>query len=295
LVVSSVICLEILVRFRRGLVARCFLMFGVLALANFAASAWLIRNELQFANPFYPLRIVIAGKTEFRGPEDPYIHANPPDYLLYGSTSMKFPEPVNFMLSATELDWTMRGVAPWYDIGSVTGNSPRRGGPSRTGGWGGLFVLINAGLLGTQLFRLRRRPTDALQHLLARDTALLTAVVACLPQAHELRYWLFLPLVLIPVNLRFLCLWDRQARFAPLLVAVTLYGMATAVLSPKSGLLEPRLQSQHQRQLDIPPEVRRALASTGWYCSANDDLVFRFSSAATGVTGTVSRNVDDCQ
>ena len=292
--VSSVIGVESLLRLRRrGLVARCFVMFAVLAIANLVGSAWLIRNELQFANPFYPLRVVIAGKEFFSGPEDPSLDANPPVYLLYGSSSTKFPGPINFTLSATELDWTMRGVAPWYDIGSVTGKSPRRGGPSRTGGWGGLFVLINAGLLGTQLFRLRR-PTDALQRLLARDTALLIVVAACLPRAYELRYWLFLPLVLIPVNLRFLCLWDHKARFAPLLVAVTLYGMATALLSPKSGLLEPRLQSQHQRQLDIPPEARRALASTGWYCSA-DDLVFRFSSAATGVAGTVSRNLDDCR
>ena len=291
--VSAVICVECLGLRRMILPRRCAL-FGILVVANLAAAAWTISNMARFDNPFYPLQVMADGKTIFAGPEDPYRDSTTPRYALYGNTSTRFPGPIDFILSASELDWTMRGVVPWYDIGSVTGNNPVRGGPARTGGWGGLFVLVNAWLLGMQLLRLRRLD-DARQRLLALNAALLVTVTAFLPRAYELRYWLFLPLVLIPVNLRFLCQWDRDAKFAPhLLSAMLLYGVATAALSPKSGLLEPRLVSQQQRVRDMPPEVRQALTTTGHYCNADNDLIFRYSTAATGIAGIVSHNPGDC-
>jgi hypothetical protein len=294
--VSAVIGVGCLGLCRMVLARRCAL-FGILVVANLAAGAWAIRNTAHFDNPFYPLRVVVAGKTIFPGPEDPDDPSRdspPPRYVLYGNSSTRFPGPIDFILSASELDWTMRGVVPWYDIGSVTGNNPARGGPARTGGWGGLFVLVNAWLLGMQLLRLHRLD-DARQRLLALNAALLVAVTAFLPRAYELRYWLFLPLVLIPVNMRFLCQWDRDAKFAPhLLSAMLLYGMAIAALSPKSGLLEPHLESQQQRARDMPPEVRHALMTTGRYCNADNNLIFRYSTAATGIAGIVSHDPRDC-
>lgn len=292
--VSAVIGVECL-GLRRMVLARRCALFGILVVANLAAAAWTIRNTVRFDNPFYPLQVVVAGKTIFAGPEDPYRDSTPPRYVLYGNTSTRFPGPIDFILSASEVDWTMRGVVAWYDIGSVTGNNPVRGGPARTGGWGGLFVLVNAWLLGMQLLRLRRLD-DPRQRLLALNAALLVAVTALLPRAYELRYWLFLPLALIPVNLRFLCLWDFERKVAPhLLTAMLLYGMATAALSPKSGLLEPHLVSEQQRVRDMPPEVRQALTTTGRYCNAGNDLIFQYSAAATGIAGIVSHNPGDCR
>ncbi len=270
-------------------------LIGVLAAANLAASASAIGNLIHFNQPFYPLEVRIAGTTLSDGPEDPELGAEHPEYLLRGSAPIALPEPINFILSATELDWTMRGVAPWYNYDSVTGDTPRRGPPSRTGGWGGLFVLVNVWLLCVQVFRLRRQ-ADPRQRLMVINTVLIVVMVACLPRAHDLRYWLFLPLIVIPVNLRFLCEQDTNGRFVPHLLAVMLlYGLATVVLSPKSGLLEPRLETQQNRLLDVPPDVRRALAQTGRYCDPQDDQLFRYSTAATGLTGVLSRNSEDCR
>ncbi len=263
-------------------------------MATLAAGATVTRNLLRFHDPFYPLQVRVAGTMVFDGPEDPTRDADYPAYLLYGSTAVRFPEPINFILSATELDWTMRGVAPWYNIDSVTGKSPRRGPESRAGGWGGLFVLVNFWLLAVQLLR-PRLLSDSRQRLLAVNALLITAATACLPRAHELRYWLFVPLILIPVNLRFLCAADAERRFMPqMLAAMMLYGMATAVLSPKSGLLEPRLVTQHNRRMDVPQAVRQALDTTGRYCNPLDELLFRYSPGATGLQGLVSRNARDC-
>lgn len=46
---------------------------------------------------------------------------------------------------------------------------------------------------------------------------------------------------------------------------------------------------------DMPPEVRQVLMTTRHYCNADNDLIFRYSTAATGIAGIVSRNPDDCR
>jgi hypothetical protein len=35
-------------------------------------------------------------------------------------------EPLNFILSVTEFDWIMRGVAPWYNLDGDSGDAARQ-------------------------------------------------------------------------------------------------------------------------------------------------------------------------
>jgi hypothetical protein len=158
-----------------------------------------------------------------------------------------------------------------------------------------VFFLVNGFLLCLQVFRFKQQP-DRRQRLMAVSALIVTAMTACLPHAHELRYWLFLPLILIPVNLRFLLDQDKKANFVPyFLGAMTLLSISLAALSPKSDLQGTRLVTEANRQLEIPPAVMRALAIDGRYCDPSDDGLFRYSVAATGVKGILSRNADDCK
>jgi hypothetical protein len=241
----------------------------VVAVAALLASTSALSNFARFGNPLYPFNSAL-----FAGPENPMVDANPPRYEI-GSRSFTPPQPFAFALSATELDWTLRGVAPRYSTAMEAGNAPAKGGPSRTGGWGWLFVLINAALLIVQLVRKER---------LAFATAAAILLVAFVPRSHELRYWLFLPLVLLPVNLRYLrgILSERTQGIG--LLVMTGYAIIQTGLNPNSKLF-----FRDPVYWPVPPQIRDG------YCDPNRDaLLFRYSRAVTGANVTLSQRRDDC-
>jgi hypothetical protein len=279
----------------RGVRWRAFgRLAAVLALANTLAAGTMIANLARHGDPFYPIAVKAFGATVFAGPEDPETDASYPTYLLTGSREIRLPGPIDFLLSVTELDWTLRGVAPWYNVDMVTGRSPRRGAPSRTGGLGILFVFFNGVVLATQLVRLRAE-TEPRQRNLVLAAALLAVVTACLPRSHELRYWLYLPLILLPINLRYLHRSSLGRATPVVLVALMAVGMAQAVLSPKSAMLTPHPVSMAALRAAVPDPVARALRETGRFCDPDDQTVFRFSEAVTGLAGLVSMRAEDCR
>jgi len=266
----------------------------ILLIANLAAATTVISNLVYHGNPFYPFTVQVFGRPIFDGPESPSGGAEPPSYLLSESREVSLPGPINFVLSATELDWVLRGVAPWYNVDAVSGRSPRRGPPSRTGGWGGTYFLINLGLLAFQAIRFHKL-ADQRQKALVLNTVLFFIITACLPRAHELRYWLYLPLVLMPVNLRFLRiqLGKDNVPIHIAILAVALYGIALSFLSPKSGLLAQTSIPTYGTRSDASPAMIEALAQTGRFCS-DDPFLFRYSRAVTGLPGILSRRAGDC-
>jgi hypothetical protein len=270
------------------------IILATIAAASLLASATLVTNLVRTHNPFYPLAITVLGTNIFIGPESQDTDVSYPTYLLSESRPIALPEPVNFILSITELDWTMRGVAPWYNIDSVSGRTPRRGEPSRTGGLGALFVLLNGFLLVFQAANIRRE-LDLRQRLLVFGAVLLTFFTVFMPRAHELRYWLYLPLVLLPINMRYLFRMNYHPAVPVALVAMMLYGVSLAVLSPKSELLTRRALSMAELRAEIPPAIAKSLSDTGRYCDAEHDNLFRYSQAVTGLPGLVSSNVADCR
>lgn len=295
-VVAVIVGLEGVVLPRIGGVGRRAALIAILAVSLAAGSMTAIKNFVRFGNPVYPIKAVIAGHVIFDGPgpDSAEWGVEPPAYLLRGSKPISLPEPVNFILSITELDWTMRGVAPWYNYDSVTGRQPRRGPPSRTGGWGLTFVAMNLMLLSMQLFRIRQID-DRRQRLMVINTVLLTVLTAFLPRSHELRYYLYLPLVWIPVNLRYLRQQDPGLRFvAPFLVGLAGFGVALTVLSPKSEIFDQDVPSKAERLANVPAEIRAALAKKGIYCDPENGTLFMYSFAVTGLPGILSTNPDDC-
>lgn len=273
-------------RRRAGLIA-------VIVIAGLVASASALSNVHAYRNPFYPLKVVVHGATLFDGPEEPEVDAHYPTYRTIGPKEISLPGPLNFFLSATELDWTMRGVAPWYNLDSNTGQIAQRGAPSRTGGWGGLFIIANGLFLALQTYRLRRE-SDRRQRQLVIGVLLLLVATACFPRAHELRYWLYVPLLLIVVNLRYAFIHYRGGIVTGALIVLMSYGVAHTVVSPKSDLFIPRPLSVAALRAEVPPNVVRALSETGRYCDPNDDWIFRYSTALTGLPGLVSGDATDC-
>jgi hypothetical protein len=287
--VISVLCFAI-----PGIPGR-FRAYVVLVLATGSALAGgsVTSNFVRYGNPFYPLEFSIGTTTLFTGPESVDHDAKYPTYVLRNNREIRLPEPINFILSATELDWTMRGVPSWYSIDSVNGDISRRGARSRTGGWGALFVLANGWLLAIQMFGFRRE-TDRHQRLLVIGTLLLIVATACMPRAHELRYWLYIPLVILPVNLRYLSRTSHGAIVSGALIALVGYGIVQAVLSPLSQLLTYRPPTMAALRAEMPPAVLQALQNAGRYCDPGDDNLFRYSDAVTGVHGLLSRVPEDC-
>jgi len=268
-------------------------LFTALLVANIAAGSTNILNTLLYENPFFPLEIHAFGHPILKGPESADANAN---YPAYGYRDIRLPEPINFALSAAELDWTLRGVAPWYNIDSETGDAPRHGAPSRTGGWGALFVLANGCMLVAQIWRcLRKVEQDRRQRLYIAGSGLLILATACLPRSHELRYWLDIPLIIFPVNLRYLYRSSYRPIVPAVLVVLMTYGIALAVLSPNSRLFSGQPVSMSALQAQIPPNIVQQLHETGRYCDPGNNQLFRFSEAVTGTPGLLSRVADDCR
>jgi hypothetical protein len=130
---------------------------------------------------------------------------------------------------------------------------------------------------------------------LALGALALWALAAFLPRAHELRYWLFLPVALLFANLRFLAtLAPRPVLVGQLLLLGALHGMALAVLSPQGTFLMARPLTQAALAAQVPPAIRAAWAEGGIFCDAEDRRLFRFSGAVTGLHGRLSQNLGDC-
>jgi hypothetical protein len=268
---------------------------GFLALilaVNLVAGISATSNLVKFGNPFYPVEVKIGKTAAFPGPESDSLGSPNPTYKIHDKL-ISLPWPSNFVLSISELDWTLRGVFPWYNIDSSTGDNapgPQRGGRARTGGWGSLFVAVNIFLLALQLAKPAARE-DADQHRFVIACLLLIVATSLIPRAHELRYWLCIPLIILPINLKYLRDRLSVSIASAALGAMTLYGMAQALLSLNSDLL----RGSGDVAADPPAAVTAALESTGRYCNADDDLIFRYSRAITGRPGLISGDPKDCE
>jgi hypothetical protein len=235
-----------------------------------------------YGNPFYPIEVHVGEHVMFAGPE-----SLTPDNPTYHGGKIKLPEPLNFVLSVTEFDWIMRGVAPWYSLDSGTGLAPRVGAASRTGGWGVVFVFLNGCIFLAQIIFLRRENDQEQRHLVIGGTVLIL-VTAFLPRAHELRYWLYIPLMVSTINLRALRKLPYPDIVSGGLIMMMIYGTAEAMLSPDSGLTKRRAVSVETMKNNIPPTIKGMILGTGEYCMSKNYTVFEYSAAVTGLKSVVS-------
>lgn len=250
-----------------------------LLLTNFP----LIKNFLTHRNPFFPIRVEVGQKILFQGPEAPY--KNPIGYLNDNPV-------LSFFVSSTELDWDIRGVTRKYTLDN-SHTLPR------TGGFGQFFFLLNLCFLLVQLFSFSRL-VDPLQKLSVINISIILLGTSFFPQSHELRYWLYIPLILTPINLRYLFRSFKTNPINLFFIRSILWILFFNCLLSPDILKETKLfrwpleiDTQNKRRALILNGMQEALDKRGIFCLNRFDL-FKYSQASTGRKAILSVNERDC-
>ncbi len=181
-VVGLVVIWRLAALARSGALSRRAALAGVAAL-GIALGAWPVRNLVAFHNPVYPVVFPLAPKLFPNASIDADSGVyNLPVWLADA------PRPLRFAASALEWNRFYSGERFVWSIDASAHADSVRSPHNRLGGW---FPWTVAALAFGSIAALRRRlvPRSA-QAAFAASVVL----VAFLPQSHELRYWLFIPL-----------------------------------------------------------------------------------------------------
>jgi hypothetical protein len=211
---------------RAGRLSRGFAAGAALALI-LGAGAWPIRNLIRFHNPVYPVEFPLApGLFRNASIDADSSWLNTPHWLH------PTPRPARFAISALELSRLHSNESFHWSLDQGGALAPTRSRHNRLGGW--FFVSVIA-LLAGAAHALARRRVPLLE---ASAFALAVAAVSALPQSHELRYWLFVPLVLAAWTARGLAGRARAARalLGPVFAASALW----VLLAVDAFTLDPR-------------------------------------------------------
>jgi hypothetical protein len=156
-----------------------------------------VKNAILHRNPFYPIGVHLFGHA-LPGPEAPY--ASSPAWLADS------PRPWRFVCSLLEI-----GIRPLDDPHRWTVDQwmPDDTMGNRMGGFFGAYVVLLLLTLGYRVARDRSR----LARVSGATFALFTALIACMPQSHELRYYLSWMILLVSLNLVLACR-PESPRFA---------------------------------------------------------------------------------
>lgn len=167
-------------------------MIAIIGLATALSLATCTRNAWVYGNPFYPIATNIIWPLP--GPWKEYRN-----YPTYTKVLGFLARPANWLLSITEVDWLIRGVSPVYLIDMHAGDAPGIYSRARTGGFGGGLVTGSIVLAVALLVRTRRCNAGALAKygFFFSSFLFLTALTAFMPQSHELRYYLYWPILLL--------------------------------------------------------------------------------------------------
>ncbi len=230
-----IVALAIVVLAARVLAVRAWRTLIAIAIVLPIVFATPLANLATHGNPYYPVRLSIAG------------HALPGVEAAYDSSPPwleHVARPVRFACSLAELR-----IRPMSDERRWTVDQwmPDETGGNRMGGFFGAYVLANLGLLAWRAWRDRSREA----RVACAGFAVTTIVVACMPQSHELRYYMCWMIVLVAINLWLAC---RAREHAPRVFgAVAFVAMAIVLLSTRAAYVTPtgsRLEALLARKVD---------------------------------------------
>ena len=261
--------------------------------AALLASGTVVRNTIRFSNPIHPFPLSLLAVE--RAPRD--LRAErareglPPTVIVrwtdYPYNLGTLGRPLLFVLSATELDWWIRGVEPRYSIDSNAGDKPRRFAPARTGGWWGGYVVAQLALLGAEIRRRRRDGWSWREKLAVRLLAATGLVVAVAPLSYLLRYWLFWPLLLAVTTTLLVC--SRPAPRARLVLSASLGAcfLWSYFALPSDADLRPlpaRRYDAAALRARLDPALLAAIDAGERFCldDKHYPMQFRYSAAVVG-------------
>jgi hypothetical protein len=196
------------------------LMVGLLLVGFLCLTPQLIRNAINYGNPFFPIEIHLGALT-LHGPETMRQHG-----MSIGAAWESHPGWLRWLASVLEFDAFRGRLQPWtIDQGDVPFTSPS----FRMGGYYAPYVLA---LLTLVIVRARAAGKTARPLCVMIGASLLCAF---LPLSHELRYYQFwmLTLVAMALLLAFAPTFadDLQARSAMALRAIVLIALASVTFA----------------------------------------------------------------
>ena len=218
-----------------GKTSKWLWMFLPVGLATLLIFATPIKNVIFHGNPFYPVRIEVAGKVLNHAVG---LYSAAPEALENAS------RPQRWLYSVLEIN------APGWSVDQWNGNNPNL--MNRMGGFFGAYMVFNVLLLGYLLVRDRRQAFAAVAVM-----AIVSAVAANFPQSHELRYFMYWAISLVSINLFLVCR-DKPGRIVnpKTLGIVCVFALAVVITRTQGVYVTPSFMTLEKHvQNVVNPEV----------------------------------------
>jgi hypothetical protein len=226
-----------LIRTQKARFASVPIALLTVALACLIIFATPIKNVVLYQNPFYPVRIEIAGHV---------LNHKMKLYSAVPAMTENLPKPLRWGMSVLEIR-----SAPW-SVDQYSGDNPAT---NRLGGFFGAYVVFNLLLLGYTTLRERRRET-AVAAVVAIS---MSALASLMPQSHELRYYMFWMVALVSLNVILVSYLARTPNpsktLSPAVVgAVCTLALVVVIVGTKGFFIKPRFYSlqDHLNGVIIP-------------------------------------------
>jgi hypothetical protein len=218
-----------------------------------------IKNIALYGNPFYPVKIEIAGKVlNYALP----LYSDAPDYLK------NTPKAQRWLYSILEIN------SPEWTVDQYS-NDPAK---NRMGGFFGAYVIFHLLLLGCLAIIHRCRKTTV-----AVVVALIMSLVAAnYPQSHELRYFIYWMIALVSLNLALVADYEQLPKKNKIinlsnLGLVSVFALAIVATKTQFTYIKPNFYSLDKFILEhvdygiisaIQPEARICLVKKSPYSFA---------------------------
>lgn len=228
-------------------------LFPILVLLCYASA---LKNTIFYHNPLFPVGVTALGYHVLPGVMASDVYHEP--LYLDGS-------PEIFQWALSVLEYLSLGGRPVpYTLGQ--GNVPGESQALRMGGYCAAFVLYNLGIfVWATLFS--RRPRKPLFY----GFLALTVAVACLPSAHELRYYSFWMLYLVTMNIALLWKWqgdtDGRRHFA--FVATATFVFVASITGWNLFMRQHRTVKSYIASMDLSAIYEPKLEDGQRYCLVN--------------------------
>ncbi|MGF1478909.1 MAG: hypothetical protein ACFB4I_05400 [Cyanophyceae cyanobacterium] len=194
----------------------------IVSLAMLIVFATPIKNIVLLGNPFYPVRIELAGRV---------LNHQVGLYNASPEALRDAPRPQRWVHSLLEIN------TPGWSVDQWNGNNPQL--MNRMGGFFGAYVVFNVLLLGYLCVRDRSRSTVTAVILVA----IMSTVASIFPQSHELRYFMYWMISLVSLNLYLVTALEWSPKLwvvNPRTVGLVCTGMlAVVIASTKSFYIRP--------------------------------------------------------
>ncbi|NJO95064.1 MAG: hypothetical protein HC764_02555 [Pleurocapsa sp. CRU_1_2] len=244
---------------RQQLVKWLYKAVPIALLASLLIFATPVRNIIAYGNPFYPVKIEIAGKVLNHTLP---MYSQAPDNLAKAPRAQRW---LNSIIGINSAEWSV----------SQNSSDPNR---HRMGGFFGAYVLFHIFLL----IYLVAENCDRKSGMAGIVVGVMSLIAANFPQSHELRYFIYWMIVLISLNLYLVTQYQNRLinpchLGAICLIALVVVGVKTdfVYLQPhfntiakfKNQIIENRVMAQIKPgdKICIPRMYPYALLYSPWF------------------------------